>query len=66
MRNWALVAGVTAAVAAASVIVIWKVRHNQAGEALPDVSDVIEDCFDRIRQIEADLGKLRPSSELVQ
>ncbi len=64
MRNWALVAGVTAAVAATTAIVVWRYRHNQA-QQLPDVSDVIEDCFDRIRQIEADLGKLTPAAERV-
>jgi hypothetical protein len=62
-RAWAIFLGTTAAVATATFVVAWRIRRSRAAPTLADVSDIIQDCFDRVRQIEADLHRTRHSAE---
>ena len=63
MRPWALFLGTTVAVATVTVVVTWGLRRLRAAQHLGDVSDIINDCFDRIRQIEAEVHRFRPTAE---
>ena len=63
LKGWALFVGTTVAVATATALVAWRVRRARSGPRLADVPDIIADCFDRIKQIEGDLRRLRPGAE---
>lgn len=63
VRPWAVFLGTTVAVATVTVAVTWGIRRLRASRRLADVPAIIQDCFDRIHQIEADLRKSRPAAE---
>jgi len=63
MKPWALFLGTTVAVATVTVAVTWGLRRLRASRHLADVPEIINDCFDRIRQIEAEVRRFRPSAE---
>jgi hypothetical protein len=63
VKPWALFLGTTVAVATVTVAVTWGLRRLRASRDLADVSDIINECFDRIRQIEGDVRRFRPTAE---
>lgn len=62
-KTWALFLGTTVAVATATALVAMGIRRARSGPRLGDVSEIIDDCFNRIREIEADIHRLRPGAE---
>ena len=61
-KNWWLILGTTAALAAATVLVIVLKRSHLEGH-LANVPDLITDCYDRIHELEADLRHLRSAAQ---
>ena len=57
-KNWWLILGTTAALAAATVLVI-VLKRSHLDEHLSNVPDLITDCYDRIFELESDLSRLR-------
>jgi hypothetical protein len=60
---WTLFLGTTVAVATAVALVAWRLRRARTAPSLADVSDIIDECFDRIRRIEGDLRRVRRGAE---
>jgi hypothetical protein len=63
VKPWALFLGTTVAVATVTVAVTWGVRRLRATRHLADVPELINQCFDSIRQIEAEVRRYRPTAE---
>jgi hypothetical protein len=62
MKNWAYLLFAAVAVGAA-VAVTLALRRKTPGEDLDEIPKIIDQCHDRIRQIEAQLHQLRPAPE---
>jgi hypothetical protein len=60
-KNWWLILGTTAALAAATVLVI-VLKRSHLDEHLANVPDLITECYDRINELEADLTRLRSAA----
>ena len=63
MKNWAVFLLSVVAAGAATVVVAVTLKARRRTRDLNEIPDIIEDCFDRIRQIEQDLRHLRPTPE---
>ena len=61
-KNWWLILGTTAALAAATVLVI-VLKRSHLDEHLNNVPELITDCYDRIHELEADLLQLRSAAQ---
>ena len=61
-KNWWLILGTTAALAAATVLVI-VLKRSHLEEHLSNVPDLITDCYDRINDLESDLLRLRSAAQ---
>ena len=61
-KNWWLILGTTAALAAATVLVM-VLKRSHLEEHLANVPDLITDCYDRIHDLEADLLRLRSAAQ---
>lgn len=61
-KNWWLILGTTAALAAATVFVI-VLKRSHLDEHLGNVPDLITDCYDRIHDLESDLVRLRSAAQ---
>jgi len=61
-KNWWLVLGTTAALAAATVLII-VLKRSHLEEHLSNVPDLITDCYDRIHDLESDLLRLRSAAQ---
>jgi hypothetical protein len=61
-KNWWLILGTTAALAAATVLVI-VLKRSHLEEHLSNVPDLITDCYDRIHDLESDLLRLRSAAQ---
>jgi hypothetical protein len=61
-KNWWLILGTTAALAAATVLVI-VLKRSHLDEHLGNVPDLITDCYDRIQELETDLRQLRSAAQ---
>ena len=61
-KNWWLILGTTAALAAATVLVI-VLKRSHLEEHLANVPDLITDCYDRIHDLESDLLRLRSAAQ---
>jgi len=62
-KTWAVFLGTTVAVATATALVAWRIRRGRmSAPRLADVPDIISECFDRVRQIEGELRRLRPGT----
>lgn len=62
MKSWAFVVGAAAAAAAAVAVVALAMRRNRDVADLGAIPALLDDCHDRILQIEADLQKLKSIS----
>jgi hypothetical protein len=60
-KRWWLILGTTAALAAATVLVL-VLKRSHLDEHLSNVPDLITDCYDRIHDLEADLLRLRSAA----
>jgi hypothetical protein len=60
-KSWWLILGTTAALAAATVLVL-VLKRSHLDEHLSNVPDLITDCYDRIHDLEADLLRLRSAA----
>jgi hypothetical protein len=58
MKHWVFLVGAALGALATAVVVGVVVGHALRRDE--DVPDAIAECFERIRQIEADLERLRP------
>jgi hypothetical protein len=63
-RNWWLILGTTAALAAATVLVV-VLKRSHLDQHLSNVPDLITDCYDRIQDLESDLLRLRSAAQPV-
>lgn len=61
-KNWWLVLGTTAALAAATVLIV-VLKRSHLEEHLSNVPDLITDCYDRIHDLESDLLRLRSAAQ---
>jgi hypothetical protein len=61
-KNWWLILGTTAALAAATALVIL-LKRSHLDEHLSNVPDLITDCYDRIHDLESDLVRLRSAAQ---
>jgi hypothetical protein len=61
-KSWWIVLGTTAALAAATVLVI-VLKRSHLDEHLSNVPDLITDCYDRIHDLESDLLRLRSAPQ---
>ena len=61
-KNWWLVLGTTAALAAATVLVVI-LKRSHLDERFGNVPDLITDCYDKIQELEADLSRLRSTAQ---
>jgi len=62
MKKWAYLLGVAAAIGAAAVVV--RVALQRAADAKAnEIPSLIDDCFQRIDRLEAELHRLKPASE---
>ena len=61
-KNWWLILGTTAALAAATVLVI-VLKRSHLEQHLANVPDLITDCYDRIHDLESDLLRLRSAAQ---
>jgi hypothetical protein len=61
-KNWLLILGTTAALAAATVLLVVLKRSHLDGH-LANVPELISDCYDRIQELEADLTRLRSAAQ---
>jgi hypothetical protein len=61
-KSWWLILGTTAALAAATVLVI-VLKRSHLEEHLANVPDLITDCYDRIHDLESDLLRLRSAAQ---
>jgi hypothetical protein len=59
--SWPLIVGITAGVvgALAAAAIIYSVKEEQPEMQLRDAQDIIAQCHDQIREIEAGLQRLR-------
>ena len=61
MNKWAFLLGAVAAVGAVVVVVSLAARRSPGGRE--EVPELIEDCFERIHHIEAELRRLHAGPE---
>jgi hypothetical protein len=61
-KNWWLILGTTAALAAATVLVM-VLKRAHLEEHLNNVPELITDCYDRIHELEGDLLRLRSAAQ---
>jgi hypothetical protein len=61
-RNWWLILGTTAALAAATVLVV-VLKRSHLDQHLSNVPDLITDCYGRIQDLESDLLRLRSAAQ---
>ncbi len=61
-KNWWLILGTTAALAAATVLLV-VLKRSHLDEHLANVPELISDCYDRIQELEADLTQLRSAAQ---
>jgi hypothetical protein len=61
-KNWWLILGTTAALAAATVLVM-VLKRSHLDEHLANVPDLITDCYSRIQELESDLSHLRSTAQ---
>jgi hypothetical protein len=54
--------GATAALATAAVVT-FLIRRTRLDETLASVPDLITDCYDKIKDIEADLSRVRAGAQ---
>ena len=63
MKNWAYLLFAVVAVGAATVAVTFAIRRKHPTEDLEEIPKIIDQCHERIREIEAQLHQLRPTPE---
>jgi hypothetical protein len=63
MKNLAVLLLAAAAVGAATVIVSVALQRVRDPGDLEQVPELIEDCFDRLHQLERELHRLRPDAK---
>jgi hypothetical protein len=61
-KSWFIVLGTTAALATAAVVTLLMRRARLDG-TLSSVPELITDCYDKIKDIEADLTRLRTPAQ---
>jgi hypothetical protein len=61
-KSWFILLGSAAAVATATAVTLL-VRRARLERSLTSVPDLITDCYDKIREIESDLSRIRPTSQ---
>jgi hypothetical protein len=61
-RNWWLILGTTAALAAATVLIV-VLKRSHLEQHLSNVPELITDCYDRIQDLESDLLRLRSAAQ---
>jgi hypothetical protein len=61
-KNWWLILGTTAALAAATILVV-VLKRSHLDQHLSNVPDLITDCYDRIQDLESDLLRLRSAAQ---
>jgi hypothetical protein len=61
-RSWIILLGTTAALATATTVALL-IRRTRLDRAVASVPDMIADCYDKIRDIESDLSRLRATAQ---
>jgi hypothetical protein len=61
-KSWFILLGSAAAVATATAIALL-VRRSRLDRSLTSVPELITDCYDKIREIESDLSRIRPGAQ---
>jgi hypothetical protein len=62
MKQWGLLLGAALALGSAAVVIAaasGRIRRNAGSEEVPRL---IDDCFDRIHQLESELRRLNPDA----
>ena len=62
-KSWWLILGTTAALAAATVLVLVLKRSHLDEHLSSNVPDLITDCYGRIHDLESDLLRLRSAAQ---
>ena len=65
MKKWPFLLGTAAVAAALGVVVILSRQAACPPGDREEIPEIIADCFERIRQIEAELDRLHPEPEVV-
>jgi hypothetical protein len=61
-RSWIILLGTTAAFATATAVAL-VIRRTRLDRTFASVPDMIADCYDKIRDIETDLSRLRATAQ---
>jgi hypothetical protein len=61
-KSWIILLGTTAAVATATALAL-VIRRARLDRSLASVPDMIADCYDKIKDIETDLTRLRTTAQ---
>jgi hypothetical protein len=61
-KSWIILLGTTAAVATATALALI-IRRTRLDRSLASVPDMIADCYDKIKDIETDLTRLRTTAQ---
>ena len=61
-KSWIILLGTTAAVATATALALL-IRRARLDQSLASVPDMIADCYDKIKDIETDLTRLRTTAQ---
>lgn len=61
-KSWFILLGSAAAVATATAVALL-MRRARLEHALTSVPELITDCYDKIREIESDLNRIRASTQ---
>jgi hypothetical protein len=61
-KSWLILLGSAAAVATATTVAIL-MRRARLERSLTSVPDLITDCYDKIREIESDLSRIRTTAQ---
>lgn len=61
-KSWLILLGSAAAVATATTVALL-MRRARLERSLTSVPDLITDCYDKIREIESDLSRIRTTAQ---
>jgi len=61
MKTWAFVLGAAVAAGAAAVVVTLALRRVVEETTREEIPTLIDDCFERVHRIEAELHRLSPA-----
>lgn len=62
MKQWGLLLGAGVALGSAAVVIALMTRRASEASRMEEVPRLIDDCFERIHQLESELRRLNPEA----